>query len=462
MEFTLNRLTDYSDKDIIREIQRVAKVLNISPLTITSFDRESKVHVTTIKRRFSSWKKALQAADLGHLYGGQIVTKNMREQKNRNISDDELLNELRRVAKLSVATCLFRKEFKKYSEISLDTIQKRLGGWRSALERAGLVNRWSGGTGQNCRYTNEDMIAELHKISATLGGQPVTREVFDRYSQMSSATVLNRFGSWAKALKHAGLKISNRGKRYTQQPGTTNRYSGSKEKNRQCTIEDMIAELHKISAALGGQSVTREVFDRYSKMSSATVFNRFGSWAKALKHAGLKISNRGKRYTQDEYWENLLLVWTHYGRQPTYGEMRHPPSTIGAEAYDAKWGTWRKALLAFIQYANSSTKLSTSVVLEELPTPIDAIDVLSQELLSASKRESPENRREIPLSFRFKIMYRDHFKCVLCGSNPPANPGLILQIDHIKPWSKGGKTEIDNLRTLCAACNIGRGNRYSE
>lgn len=351
MEFTLSRLTDYSDKDIIRKIQRVAKVLNISPLTITSFHRESKVHVSTINRRFSSWKKALEAAGLGHLYGGQIVTKNMREQKNRNISDEELLNELRRVTKLIDATYLFRKEFKKCSEISPDTIQKRFGGWRSALERAGLVNRWSGGTGQSRKYTNEGMTAELHKISATLRGQPVTREVFDRYSQMNSATVLNRFGSWAKALKHAGLEISN----------------------------------------------------------------------------------LGKRYTQDEYWENLLLVWTRYGCQPTYGEMRHAPSTIGAEAYHAKWGTWRKALLAFIEYANSDSKLYTSADLEESPTPIEKIDVLSQEPLSLSKRESPENRREIPLSLRFKIMYRDHFKCVLCGSNPPANPGLILHIDHIKP-----------------------------
>ena len=30
------------------------------------------------------------------------------------------------------------------------------------------------------------------------------------------------------------------------------------------------------------------------------------------------------------------------------------------------------------------------------------------------------------------------------------------------PWSKGGKTTFENLHTLCADCNIGRGNRYSE
>lgn len=37
-----------------------------------------------------------------------------------------------------------------------------------------------------------------------------------------------------------------------------------------------------------------------------------------------------------------------------------------------------------------------------------------------------------------------------------------LHVDHIMPWSKGGKTTFENLHTLCADCNIGRGNRYSE
>ena len=26
----------------------------------------------------------------------------------------------------------------------------------------------------------------------------------------------------------------------------------------------------------------------------------------------------------------------------------------------------------------------------------------------------------------------------------------------------GGKTTIENLRTLCASCNVGRGNRYDD
>jgi len=43
------------------------------------------------------------------------------------------------------------------------------------------------------------------------------------------------------------------------------------------------------------------------------------------------------------------------------------------------------------------------------------------------------------------------FKCLCCGS------GDSLEIDHIKPVSIGGKTEIDNLQLLCKKCNLEKG-----
>jgi hypothetical protein len=51
------------------------------------------------------------------------------------------------------------------------------------------------------------------------------------------------------------------------------------------------------------------------------------------------LIRRGRRYSDDNYFENLLAVWTQYGRQPTYGEMDQPPSSIPFGAYEAKWGT---------------------------------------------------------------------------------------------------------------------------
>lgn len=34
-----------------------------------------------------------------------------------------------------------------------------------------------------------------------------------------------------------------------------------------------------------------------------------------------------------------------------------------------------------------------------------------------------------------------------------------LTVDHIKPWSKGGRTELSNAQLLCRACNSKQGNR---
>jgi uncharacterized Fe-S cluster-containing radical SAM superfamily protein len=44
--------------------------------------------------------------------------------------------------------------------------------------------------------------------------------------------------------------------------------------------------------------------------------------------------------------------------------------------------------------------------------------------------------------------------------SPASDPNCSLHVDHILPFSKGGKTAEGNLRTLCSDCNVGRGNNY--
>jgi 5-methylcytosine-specific restriction endonuclease McrA len=34
-----------------------------------------------------------------------------------------------------------------------------------------------------------------------------------------------------------------------------------------------------------------------------------------------------------------------------------------------------------------------------------------------------------------------------------------LTVDHVKPWSKGGRTELSNAQLLCRPCNSKQGNR---
>lgn len=66
-------------------------------------------------------------------------------------------------------------------------------------------------------------------------------------------------------------------------------------------------------------------------------------------------------------------------------------------------------------------------------------------------------RLKLTDSLRYDVLKRDCFKCQICGAT--AADGVRLHVDHIIPVSKGGMTKIDNLRTLCDRCNLGKSNK---
>jgi len=69
-----------------------------------------------------------------------------------------------------------------------------------------------------------------------------------------------------------------------------------------------------------------------------------------------------------------------------------------------------------------------------------------------------KQRRHIPLGLRYKILARDNHICQSCGAK--ASDGIQLHIDHIKPVSRGGTNDFENLQTLCRDCNLGKSNNY--
>lgn len=62
-------------------------------------------------------------------------------------------------------------------------------------------------------------------------------------------------------------------------------------------------------------------------------------------------------------------------------------------------------------------------------------------------------RKSISKKLRFEVFKRDSFTCVYCGCTPP---GVVLEIDHIDPVSRGGGNNIENLVTSCFSCNRGK------
>lgn len=52
-----------------------------------------------------------------------------------------------------------------------------------------------------------------------------------------------------------------------------------------------------------------------------------------------------------------------------------------------------------------------------------------------------------------RVVLRDKGQCQICLSR------LNLELDHIIPTSKGGKTTVTNLQVLCRSCNRRKGNK---
>lgn len=297
-------------------------------------------------------------------------------------------------------------------------------------------------------YDQAALLAELRRVAQLVPGLCLTKKAFDQLAKCSSTTVRRQFGSWEKALSAAGIR---------------DRFSGGVAKQPSFSDEQLLTELRLVGARLGGSPVTVKAFQQHGRMNAATVRRRFRSWGKALAKAGLEITKSQRRYSDDDYFENLLAVWTYHGRQPTYGEMNKPQSRISADAYEAKWGTWRKALMAFIKRAEADSETEPSPTVPEGEVETVARSAATKPRSRAVRRPGPRrdtsDRGAIPLGLRYQVLKRDHFRCLLCGTSPANQPGCELHVDHVIPRYRDGRTEENNLRTLCSRCNLGKGSK---
>jgi 5-methylcytosine-specific restriction endonuclease McrA len=293
--------------------------------------------------------------------------------------------------------------------------------------------------------TDEALLAEIQRVAASFSGASLSKRLFVKLSgRVSASTVRKRFGGWREALDAAGVGHLYNGPRVTEKM-RRNRIS------REMSESDLIAELRRVQLAVGRNVLSVQEFNRLSVIGVGAIRGKFGTWQKALAAAGISQSNLAKRYSDEECFENLAAVWTHYGRAPQYLEMNQSPSVVGPKAYVVRWGTWRKCLRAFVDWANA-TESEPNVPSVRETDPVSAPKV----------RSTPaEDRHEIPLRLKWRVHVRDNFRCVACGRNPPQH-GVTLHADHIKPWADGGKTILENLQTLCEPCNLGKGRSYTK
>lgn len=76
-----------------------------------------------------------------------------------------------------------------------------------------------------------------------------------------------------------------------------------------------------------------------------------------------------------------------------------------------------------------------------------------------SKEWQKKERNKMTKAVRQRIIERDNYTCQICGNSTYNEPNLLLEVDHIIPISKGGKTIDSNLQCLCWKCNRSKGNK---
>ena len=93
------------------------------------------------------------------------------------------------------------------------------------------------------------------------------------------------------------------------------------------------------------------------------------------------------------------------------------------------------------------------IKLEQLIGATDAVDLSAfadfVAFAQAEQRTYQDRlaKRRVPDAVRAMVLLRDAARCRRCRT------AVHLEVDHIIPVSKGGKTEESNLQTLCRRCN---------
>ncbi len=110
------------------------------------------------------------------------------------------------------------------------------------------------------------------------------------------------------------------------------------------------------------------------------------------------------------------------------------------------------------QYVSAGGNSSQETKIKLDSDVIDSlIETMSEKI--KFKKSAAGQRSLMTAKFRDFIKTRDKFTCKYCSVSIAKEPNLLLEVDHIKPVSKGGLSVESNLQTLCWRCNRTKSNK---
>lgn len=212
------------------------------------------------------------------------------------------------------------------------------------------------------------------------------------------------------------------------------------------SADRIMMELTAVAHRLSFVEFGKREFDQHASVSSHTVIRHFRSWRRAvlnlkqtLAKQGITLKPRRAKFFSDmQLFEEMERIWKELGHRPSKVEWNSRNPRISFQTYCRYFEGWQNACLKFIEY-----KMEQPV---QLGGQREDNRDISQKI--ATRRTTAEMKRDVPLRLRLDVLQRDLFRCVLCGRSPATNVGTKLHLDHLAPFSKGGKTIKDNLRNV--------------
>jgi len=123
---------------------------------------------------------------------------------NRNISESDILTDLKDVADRLCKQTITIEEYDKLGKYAPTTLRRKFNlGWDDILALAGLrqANR-----NDYSKISDAELIEDLKKISKSLNKLYISHDEYNQYGKFRYEIYLKRFKRWHKALECAGLK----------------------------------------------------------------------------------------------------------------------------------------------------------------------------------------------------------------------------------------------------------------
>ena len=318
-----------TDEELLQHLRLVGENLGRRPVASDMCGAKGTIDVGIYIRQFGSWQKAT-------LLAGFEPRTSKRRPTTTHYTDAELIKILQDFAKKLGHTPKAREMGN--GTPSNFAYRMHFGTWLKALEAAGLKQAMRSYTNRKT-FSDDDLLDLLRWYAVEYGCNPSISKVNACESMPSATTFVKHFGSWSNALKLAGLEYDR------------SRTSGWQK----YTDGEMLSLLREFADRLSYPPRVIDLMYEEDMPCSSTYINRFGSWGRALRLAG--ISTVGKpdwtvvieehKATRRRRAARALVDFAKkIGHIPTSSEANELGLVPCVRTYYRYFETWEKALAA--------------------------------------------------------------------------------------------------------------------